>query len=967
MLGWLARCRRVVVVALAAAAPLVAEEPPAAEKTPDYSDGFRRLIALGLPAMDATARWVRQPAAGNQMSYYYRQAMAKMKGNAWVIAGDGDQKQFLPPGGLEPIPGGSAAPPAKNDADLAKDVEALIEILTDNEDLADDLLRSGGFSSSSFEGANSGNLLVFATQIHQAGHDELANRLAHAVFTRSGSAERIIDSAISQLASIEYMKCVSRFFEDPDFAALHDSLVGLQERFPRGWSDAPAVAMLMPQLKRQSTGETPPAPRLEGVDLDPEVVAAIAAWQEAAPKSGGSRRPAMPEYGFMHDGMNFPELWLLAGNEGEDAPQQGPHAELVKHGMQALPVLIALLDDPWLTVHRNLGSGSHYYSSSESEEQRIIRAYRTMFRPATRGEIARQLLAATLPDPGDDLDEAETDTIRMMAMDFWKEHRGKSREELLLVFMQQGSQEQSTTVALQLATSTDPAAHAAFEKHVLASENPTLFFSHVGVYLRARRAAGKQFLDAYAAKVREFVKLSNDENETSWEIRQAGGIDKALKSLEALASPESPRTIARKIARGEPDEAEAAIRSLLTLIEDSEPARQLEVLIDGASMTTNTDIRCQFLAATFRIDWTETYENDEEDDEKEPTPRPPRELSGTETIVWRKLMADTRPIPDKMSGNFNLLADSTVGGLATTALEFSAAPDEVFKLRQLEPTLDKALGEYLTDRARARIAGDPVPPVPDASRVSAERLRAMVAEASALSAADVRGFFGKLSPDERVKWIEWFAEPEDPPLPPDFMKSSNHVVARMTRPFYGVKDMPGVQGLEPGFVVTPENVEKHVAKLAGEIAAHSPGMMFMQMSPISPGLEVCAFKAEPPAQKADGDNDETPPMSREQQILQSVFQGHASTFAEHADLQGIIVASAGSGQQGKTSTWWIRDGKLVRPEGARETNQWGVEEDPEGFKEILETSLKSLEDRRFYLRIDCLAREHAEQFNPNQE
>ncbi|HSP41804.1 MAG TPA: hypothetical protein VLO11_02935, partial [Luteolibacter sp.] len=732
-----------------------------------------------------------------------------------------------------------------------------------------------------------------------------------------------------------------------------------------------ALAMLMPQLARQAAVEPLPEPRLEGAELDPEALAAISAWQKPLEKQSRPSRPDMRHY-HMSSGAYIPDLWLLGGDDPEQ-PLQGVHATLLERGMDALPVLAALADDPFLTVIPYQNRGGHvYYSSRESEEELILRAYQQMPRPATRGELACQLLAATLPDPDDQLDEADATSLRSLAMDFWKQNRDKSRDDLLLVFMSQGSAQQASQVAVRLASSTSPEARATFEKHVLAAENPLNFIQPVTIYLRQRRAEGKAFYDSYAKRVREYAEMAGDDIERSWEIRQAGGIDKMLKSLQSLASPESPRSIARNIARGEPEEAEAGIQGLAALIENEDPSKQLEIYLEGANTTVDPTVRCLFIAATYNIEWPQDEEADtaESGEDKDTAPPPPRAISGTEAIIWRKLLADDREVPEKLRGRFDLGKSPTIGKLAASAFETSVSRFEAFSLQEAAPALGKPLADYLYERATARISGSTVPPVPDASRVTDEHLKEIVAETSRLPTSEIQAHIGKLSPDERVKWMAWLKEPVDPPLPTEFLRLKNRILNRSAQSFYGITDQPGVFGIDTGFTIDSENLKTHLQTLAGDIATHSPVLVAIQKSALGPGMEILAHRMEPSTaentEDADGEKHGSD-MDPRRRIMDSIFQRHAQTMTEHSDIQGVIALIATDGQGGKSSTLWLRDGKLVAPAEDVEISMWGIEENPDEFKALLDDFLPSAESKTFYLRIECLAREHAAIFNPNHE
>ncbi|HSP42097.1 MAG TPA: hypothetical protein VLO11_04450, partial [Luteolibacter sp.] len=222
---------------LAAAAACLGALAGAAENpVPDFSDGFERLIKLGLPEMGKDARWVRHANSMQYRHYYLRELTKGMDGGAWAIPADeGDDKaSVLPMGGVEPVESPASQIP-KTDADLEKDIDALIAALREKTDEVESLFRNE--MSSGFQNPNSGNLLVFAAQIHQAGKTDLANRLATTVFALAPDAEGVVDSAVGTIASTAYRSAIADFFEKPDFAVLHEAIGELNQRFPRGWRE----------------------------------------------------------------------------------------------------------------------------------------------------------------------------------------------------------------------------------------------------------------------------------------------------------------------------------------------------------------------------------------------------------------------------------------------------------------------------------------------------------------------------------------------------------------------------------------------------------------------------------------------------------------------------------------------------------------------------------------------------------
>ena len=101
-----------------------AQEPSA---IPDFSAGFKQLAALGMPPLDAQAKWTVLPEAANS-SYETRELVKGIKGNAWLLPAADGKPRALALGGIEVIESKSAKK-APAEPDLAKDVEAIIAAL----------------------------------------------------------------------------------------------------------------------------------------------------------------------------------------------------------------------------------------------------------------------------------------------------------------------------------------------------------------------------------------------------------------------------------------------------------------------------------------------------------------------------------------------------------------------------------------------------------------------------------------------------------------------------------------------------------------------------------------------------------------------------------------------------------------------------------------------------------------------
>ncbi len=974
----------------------LAQQPAAA---PDFSAGFKQLAALGMPAIDAQAIWIKHPAA--EVGYELRELTKSTKGNAWLVPSSAGNHSIIPLGGSEPVPSDPAEKPATSakpipPQDLTKDVET---ILTAFKKLAAKRNPESDYTYNS-RGSAYGRFLLFATQIYQNGQPDLANRLALAVLDFFPTREAAVDAAIDQLAAPCYQKATREFFSSGDWGSYHQALTALGKRFPRGWASRDAVAIFLPQLAKQATGTMAPAPALPDIAIDPRALAAVRELTEKPapdPNQSTTRnqttrnmsrqmryRMQMMEGYDGGDRFNATPLWIL-GDAAESAKDGSAPARLMALGMAAIPALAALSADPFLTHLPNPRSSSSYSSSDENGDARTLRIYESLNRPSTRGEIARPLLVATLPDPQNQLNEADPDALRDLALTFWQEHKSASPEALAAVFLREGSSSQASQAATILAVSTEPKAHQAFEAHCLAADPALANFQNVQTYLRTRKAAARPFFEAYAKLVRSQSQDTADDdensNEASWAVKQAGGPAKILKQLEALVGGQSPRARAVEIAKGQPADAAAAIRSLSALLADASPTKHLHALLEGANAATDPTIRARFLTATLRIPWDNGPDGEVEPNTE--TPPAARKVSEPEAAVWRKLIADTSKVPKQIAGF------SEIAMIAATAFEYSVSPGTRYSdaFSHAPAILNTSSEAICMAQASARLAGQPIPPLPDASKISKQRLTEIVTTAGSKPAAAIHPYLTSLTPDERAAWFKWFINPGDLAYPDAVRELLFTIISRSSNSSDQDPDVKTAGKLDVGFKITQDSLTKHIESLAPEIDKHSRTNIYIDPADFGPGLQIMAEIVPLPSPQAkrgrnpdDSEEDECSTSSQAYGIFAPSTRGTALD-ANAAATAIVVVSLHGSGFDSGQAVWLMQDGKAtLQPTAAQDNNA----QDPfaaqdDDAKPALATTLKSLleskERQSFALQIQILSRADAAKFkaafeaaaNPTEE
>ncbi len=958
-----------------------------------------------MPALDAKATWAMLPESANS-NYELRDVTKSVKGNAWLLPVTDDKSRAISLGGVDVIEL-KAAKKRPAELDLTKDVESILagfkKIVAKR--TADDVRDPFG-SVSSYSASNFGSFLLFAAQLHQTGRTALANRLALAVFEVYPSREAAVDAAVDVLAGHFYQQACRAFFVSGDWAAYHTALASLCKRFPRGWSNRDAVAMLLPQLEKQATGTKAPPPTLPEVTIDPRAIAIIRELTDKPPvdpneKPKDKKSPALSaavryrmqmSEGYGNDGEAYGpgSLWLIQAEADADPSASVPF-RLAALKMAAIPALAALTGDPFLTHLPNARSYSGYYSSRGSDEDRTLGLYAALNRPATRGEIAIRLLAATLPESQHESDpsQVDPDAIRETALAFWNDHKDATREELAAVFLRDGSSNQSSQAASILAASTEPKAHQAFEAYALAADPAIATFQDVQTYLRSRKAAAKPFLEAYAKLVRSQASVgdSEDTNPHAWLVKQAGGAEKILKQLETLVGGQSPRALALQIAKGKPADAQAAISSLSDMLADATPVKHLHALLEGANAATDATVRARFLSVTSMIRWeadeADTEPTDEADpavkpadkpakeDAKEPAVPEERKVSEPEAVVWRKLLADTRSVSSQFNAQnryqrYGTDSEPTIAEIAACAFEASVQPSAYSDAHSASVILNKTASAILVEHANARLAGKPVPPLPDASKVTEEHLAEIVATAGKKPAAEIHPYLTSLSPDERAAWLEWFKDSEDPPKP-ESVKTLQHIITSRTQeksPSF--PDVKGAGNIDVGFSISADTLTKHIESLAAEIDKHSRTYIGISPANFGPGLELttCVIPLKPAPAKSPSPDASDEQGRRGVITGAQIFSEAINTLGANKNATGIVIAyaSAFDSRSSSTSVWLVKDGKATLLGPGVDPEDASGEVSGEPFAATVNKLLESEKGERFYISIQILTRADADKF-----
>ncbi len=631
------------------------------------------------------------------------------------------------------------------------------------------------------------------------------------------------------------------------------------------------------------------------------------------------RASYLESIGHSGGGIGDIDLWLLK-NFDEPGENASPALPTLKLGMNALPVLAALADDSYLVPLPNPSSGGRSFSYNEDPDP--ASTYASLDRPATRGDLARLLLIATLPDSRNDLSSADSITLRDIALEFWQRHREASREDLALAILREGSTSQQRAATTFLATSDNPAVHQAIEEFLLSASPLAEQISMVQAYASARKAAAKPFVARYVKALQEETKSNADgESDPFGDPRE---LDRAIKSLQALVSGQSPQARAIEIARGDPSQAKEAIEDFVHSLSEENPLRAFQALLAGASAAEDSAVRELFLLTSLQIDLSEEGGEDGL-----------RSLSEAETKVWKTLLDDTREASREAR---TWLMNSTVNETASYVLEHSLSPESWESLSHASIITGEPAPKFSLARAKARIAGEPLPPLPDAGKVPPERLREIVSTVAEKPAAGVHPYLDTLSHDERAAWYQWFRSPDDPPPPANLLELRG-VVVSFSPPAHPDAIDPSTLGLAPGFTVSGESLSSLLSLVASNPSGHSRKHLYLVPAAFGPGLAATAIRH--PIHD-DG--------------FHHVLGQLVSHFSEEdapADADALAILSLASRHNQSQILCWFKDGEFLSPP------------EMEPFMSAFRNTIKHPEP--FNIRLHILTREDADAISTDNE
>jgi hypothetical protein len=546
----------------------------------DFSAGFRQLAALGIPDLKG-ARWVdgisplgtgveQGSGRASFFSYEFTVMLGKASEHGWLLKDNG-RLYVLQIGRTQQISARSVQLTSSrqsikllkshnsiknsisekdfSDAELEADVDSLIVSL---EKEAEDFKRrekeyqkllgddDSPYSIHARQRRNNGMVLIFAAQIYQHGDAALANKLATALFKFFPEREKILASAVNAMAEEQYVKMTRTFFARGDWSDYEKELDAILKRFPRGWNDKGAVAILHDLVVKRNKSGVAKITAPDGQTLDPNAVAQLESMcaPGKTPKETGLSGSG---YRMANQGET---LWIIAPPKHDVGAVE--IVALRKLGMKAIPALLAVINDDSLTRLLNNTNSFSYSARLGAKGDRDKEQFISLYRPLTRGEVAESLLREIIPNKSLKLYRANRDAIAEQASAFYEDYAGKTSLELAQLYMRDGDRDQQNRALNYFLRDETPEGREVFETYILQGPKPRMYLDSVKKYAVRRGDLAKDFCRKYVELVRkedaelrgnisgdaDTAAISNMEDYHEQELRE-------LEYLAGLVAPES--------------------------------------------------------------------------------------------------------------------------------------------------------------------------------------------------------------------------------------------------------------------------------------------------------------------------------------------------------------------------------------------------------------------------------------------
>jgi hypothetical protein len=542
------------------------------EEKPDFSKGFGELSKL-LPPLPKDVVWAKDTTITDDVTYGWwspsTKELCSLDGSIIPLktqSQSNDENQREDEAASE-VDGTSLreALEAKEESYSLKTAPQIVEVTEtlksyyailnkirkkNQEDPDDFESEDATVSEGPFAYLSATQLLRFATQIWSTGQTQAAHELAFTLFQAQKNPEELLNTVIDEIATERLGSANQTVITNGDWKAYHVTLSEICSTFTRGWTQIKEARAHLATVQQQLNAKPISFPILKEFDT-PENQALLHRLITEIPFRTKLQKPY---------GEGVYETWLLDTTALADA--EGPLAEILKRRWDAIPLLVACLNDTTLIrvgkyQQHNRGYAGSYLGVNNPSEEKLAR-------PQTLGELAlawlQPLFQISLePARFESLVPRPKELGQQLLQEIYLPHRSKTAAEFRWYCIEKLKPKNSLCLAAtaQLLAQNDASELRRLETW-LETQPPYEIVPLVRLYLAHQKATASAFFDRYAKRLKEAPapKLEPYENDTTSAT--------ILKALQVHISDHSLNTILAKLAKNETNIKELAQNYRLT-------------------------------------------------------------------------------------------------------------------------------------------------------------------------------------------------------------------------------------------------------------------------------------------------------------------------------------------------------------------------------------------------------------------
>ena len=737
-----------------------AKAPAKKEKVPDFSKGFAMFHKLGVPDV-SKASYIKI----NDGNYHDSQNMA---GNAWLIKDNGDKGIIVFKDNVKiefPNPVTIRKQRAEELKELKKKFKGKKKKLAEAQKALD--IKYGKIKSVTYRKADLkkdlavfnkllnkvvsqnerdmfnmntanrgvGQIFIYAINLYDKGYKREANKAASILFKKFGR-KKIIVSAVNQLANDLNTGIYRDFLKTKDWKSYSYKLDALIKKMPAAWTKKPALKILAFRIKERIAGKIP---EINQKGLSPKDL-------EIAKKLVNVKK------------FSRTNLWLLPPPKAEkmyraaSVEKENVFEEIFAKGVEAIPLLTALLKDNYLTDVAIEYPDFHYPSFARQEmrdEFNPEKAYkRLQMRPMSRGDIARALLRSILLEQERSFDEDDEDDTASRALELYKTLKGKATEEIAEYYLKHGTPYGQKRAAVNYLVETkNPKYIAVVEKYYI--DNASIHSRYeVTQYLETRGAEAKEFVKKYLKALKESLKSQlKQEGRYSESEKQLLETKKRLdkqyeeivKAFKKYLSSETAEQLLMKIAAKKKLE-DSDYGALHFKCKNITFNKLVPMFLKAAIASKGIEVKSSLLRLSTRF---------QRPDYRGKNIKVFTDFKGTKAL-WLKLINDKSIFPNT--------TDYTIGQYTLYVIEqISKKKIDYSRQRKMRLLSVERYNAILRKRALGRLDGkseDKLAPLPDASKISKAEYKKVIAELEKTPVKQLAGKIKKLSNNMFLKLAE---------------------------------------------------------------------------------------------------------------------------------------------------------------------------------------------------------------------